>query len=168
MNLLCSRSQRSSKIVGKRLWSSRIHSKTGTTCKEWKSQRRTSRELGNVSISRWNKKWHRRKKLEIPMETTIPYKMKTKKLPEKSGETDDETKVSNKIPKTKCACIVGTHESTRNRLESALSKESWRSHRGKRFQFNKSSQFGKFVPMFQAMSCSEQKKCEKLEKLSAC
>ena len=41
-----------SKIVWKKLWSPRIHSKAETTCKEWRCQRRTSRKLGNVSTDR--------------------------------------------------------------------------------------------------------------------
>ena len=40
----------------KRLWSPRIHSKARTTCKEWRSQRRTSRKPTEVSTDR-NKRW---------------------------------------------------------------------------------------------------------------
>ena len=32
--------------------------KTGSTCKEWRSQRRTARKLGKVSTSRWSPQWH--------------------------------------------------------------------------------------------------------------
>ena len=44
------------RIVGKRPWIPRICSKTGTTCKEWRSQLRTSRWTGRSStdrIKRW-------------------------------------------------------------------------------------------------------------------
>ena len=66
---------------------------------------------------------HARKKLEIPMVAAVPCKMRTKKRPNKSRETDDETKGSNKIHKTKHACTVEAHESMRKRLESTLPKD---------------------------------------------
>ena len=47
-----------------------------------------------------------RKKLETPMEATVPCKLRTTKRPNKSRETVDETKGSNNIQKTKHACIV--------------------------------------------------------------
>ena len=47
----------------------------------------------------------------------------TKKCLKKLQETDDETKGSNKIQKTKHACIVEAHESTRKRLESTPPKD---------------------------------------------
>ena len=50
-------------------------------------------------------------------------KLRTKKRPNKSRETDDETKGSNEIQKTEHACIVMAHESTRMRLESTLPKD---------------------------------------------
>ena len=47
--------RRHGNIVWKRSWSPRMHSKAGTTCKEWRSQRRTSRNLGQFSTDRRNK-----------------------------------------------------------------------------------------------------------------
>ena len=53
----------------------------------------------------------------------MPFEMRTKKRSNKSRVTDDETKSSNKIQKTKHACIVEAHESTRKDLESTPSKD---------------------------------------------
>ena len=66
-----------------------------------------------------------RKKLEIQMKAAMPCKL-----------TDDETKGSNNIQKTKYARIVEAHESTRKRLKSI--KRSWRSLGGERDRFVKS------------------------------
>ena len=38
-------------------------------------------------------------------------------------ETEGRSRESNKIPKTKQACIVEAHDSTRQRLESSLPKD---------------------------------------------
>ena len=62
----------------------------------------------------------RTEKLEIPMEAAVLCKMGTKKRSNKSRKTANETKESNNIQKTKRACIVEAHESTRRRLESTL------------------------------------------------
>ena len=69
----------------------------------------------------------------------MPCKMGTKK---RSGfqETDAKSCESNKIPKTKHACIVEAHESTRKRMDS--SEKSRASHRRERVQFSYSLQFG--------------------------
>ena len=56
-------------------------------------------------------------KLEIPMEAAVLCKLKTMKRPFKQREIDSESKGSNKIQKTKHACIAEAHESTRQRLE---------------------------------------------------
>ena len=50
-------------------------------------------------------------------------KLRTKKRSNKSRDTDDETKGSNKIQKIKHACIVEAHESTRKRSDSILPKD---------------------------------------------
>ena len=86
------------------------------------------------------------------MEAAVLCKMGAKKRSKKSRETDDETKESNKIQKTKHACIVAAHESTSKRLESTLSQdhEDHIAERG----FNSTSHYNlvhKFVPMPQAM-----------------
>ena len=54
-----------------------------------------------------------REKLEILMEAAMPCKMRTKKRSNKSRVTDDEIHGSNELQKTKHACIVEAHESTR-------------------------------------------------------
>ena len=55
----------------------------------------------------------------------MPCKLVTTKRPNNNKllETDSETKGSNKIQKTKHACIVEAHDSTRKRLESTLPKD---------------------------------------------
>ena len=55
------------KIVGKRLWSPKINSGAGTTCKKWSSQRRTSRKLGKDST---------RVQLYVPKKGTFPIPLK--------------------------------------------------------------------------------------------
>ena len=57
------------------------------------------------------------------MEAAMPCKLRTKKRSNKSRRTDVETKGSNKIQKTKHACIVEADESTRKRFESTLPKD---------------------------------------------
>ena len=52
----------------------------------------------------------------------MPCKLRGKKRPNMTRETDDETKGSNNIQKTKHACIVEAHESRRQRVESTLQK----------------------------------------------
>ena len=80
-----------------------------------------------------------RKKLEIPMEAAMPCETGSKKRSKKSRETDDETKASNNIQKTKHACTVEAHESSRKRLEfQKIMKITSR----KTVNFNKSLQFG--------------------------
>ena len=103
----------------------------------------------------------------------MPCKLRTKKSPNKSRETDDETKGSNKIQMTERACIVEAHESTRKRWESTLPKdhEDHIAERG----FNSLSHYNlvhKFVPMPQAMKipaaeAAVDKEWEKLAKISA-
>ena len=94
-----------------------------------------------------------RKMLEIPMEAAMPCKMRTKERPKKSRETDDETKGSNKIPKkTKHACTVEAHESTRKPLESTLPKDHEDHIAEKGFNSLSHKNLGhKFVPMPRAM-----------------
>ena len=52
------------------------------------------------------------------MEAAMPCEMGTKKRLKRLRETANESDESNKIQKTKLACVVEAHESTRKRLES--------------------------------------------------
>ena len=63
-----------------------------------------------------------KRKLEVPVEAAMLCKKGTKK---RSGfqETEAKSSESNKIQKTKYACVVEAHESTRQRLESSLPKD---------------------------------------------
>ena len=63
------------------------------------------------------------KKFEIPMEAVMLCKMGTKMRSKKLLETASESDESNKIQKTKLACIVEAHESTRRRLEPTPQKD---------------------------------------------
>ena len=97
-------------------------------------------------------------KLEIQMEATMPCKLRTKKRSNKSRGTDDETKGSNKIQKTKHACIVEAHESNRKRFESTLPKDH-EDHIAEKGP-NSMSHYNlvhKFVPMPQAMKIPDVK-----------
>ena len=60
-------------------------------------------------------------KFEVPMDAATPCKRGTNNHSELK-ETEAKSDESNKVPKTKHACIVEAHESTRKRLESALPK----------------------------------------------
>ena len=86
------------------------------------------------------------------------------------GDTDNE---SNKIPKSKHACIVEAHESTRKRLERALPKDCEDRIAGKGFNsFIHYNLVHKFVPVPQAMKIPDAegevgKEWEKLDKLPA-
>ena len=62
------------------------------------------------------------RKLEVPMEATMPCKKGTNKS-FRFQETEAKSCQSNKIPKTKHACIVEAHEFTRQRLESSQPKD---------------------------------------------
>ena len=64
--------------------------------------------------------WNARKKWEIPMEAAMPCKLWTTKSHNKLLETDSETKGSNRIQKTKHACIVRALESMRKRVWNLL------------------------------------------------
>ena len=73
----------------------------------------------------------------------MPCKVETTKRPTKLLETDSETKGTNIIQKTKHACIVEAHESTKKRLESTLPKDHEdQSHGGERVPLIKSLSFG--------------------------
>ena len=56
------------------------------------------------------------------MQAAMPCKKGTKKRTT-FQQTEAKSSASNKIPKTKHACIVEAHESTRQRLESSLHKD---------------------------------------------
>ena len=64
-----------------------------------------------------------RRKLKVPMEAAMPCKKKRTKKRSGSQETEAKSCESNMIPKTKHACIVEAHESTRQRLESSPPKD---------------------------------------------
>ena len=53
----------------------------------------------------------------------MPCKLKTMKRPFKQREIYNESNGYNKIQKTKHACIVEAHESTRKRLEGTPPKD---------------------------------------------
>ena len=82
------------------------------------------------------------------MEAAMPCKMRTKKRSNKSRETDDETEGPNKIQKTKHACIVEAHESTRKAFGIMSTKRSCRSHRGERVPSDETLQSGAQVCSF--------------------
>ena len=98
-------------------------------------------------------------------------KLRTTKRPNKLQETDSETQGSNKIQKTKHACIVEAHESTRKRLESTPPKDH-EDHIAEKW-FNSSSHCNlvhKFIPMPQAMKIRDAKAAvdKEWEKLEHC
>ena len=109
-------------------------------------------------------------KLEISMDAAMPCKKRTNK---RSGfqETKAKSYESNKIPKTKRACIVEAHESTRPRLESSLPKDDEDHIAGK--GSNSMTHYNwvhKFSPMPQAMKSLDakaavDKEWKKLEKI---
>ena len=91
------------------------------------------------------------KKLELPMEAAMPCKLKTTKRPSKLLETDSGTKSK----KTKHACLVGVHESTRKRLEATPHKdhEDHIAEKGHN-SMSHSNLVHQFIPMPQAMKNS--------------
>ena len=100
------------------------------------------------------------KKLEVPMDAAMPCKKKTKKH---SGlqETEAKSDESNKIPKTKHACIVEARECRRKRLESSLPKIH---------EDRKQRTLHKFIPMPQAIpdaKAAVRKEWNKLETIPA-
>ena len=116
---------------------------------------------------RWGVQGHHQKrneKLEVPMEAAVLHQLITKTRSKKVRETDSETKESNKIQKTKYACIVEAHETTRKRLESTVprnNQKSWGSHIGKRVLFNDSLQFGAHI--YSHATSNEKSGCKKLQ-----
>ena len=91
------------------------------------------------------------------MEAALPCKKGTKKH---SGfqETEAKSDVSNKIPKTRHACIVEAQESTRQRLESTLSRNH-KDHIAERV-FNSLTHYNlvhKSIPMLQATKIPDAK-----------
>ena len=86
------------------------------------------------------------------MDAAIPCKKGTKKhFP--FQETEAKRGESNKIPKTKHACIVEAPESTRRSPESSLLKDHEDHIAGKRYNsITRNNLVHKFVPMLQAMN----------------
>ena len=90
------------------------------------------------------------------MEATVPCELRTTKRPNKSRETDDGTKGSNKIQKAKHACIVETRESTRRGLELTLAKDHEDHIAEKGYNSISHYNFGrKFIPMPHAKKIPE-------------
>ena len=98
-----------------------------------------------------------RKKLEVLVEAALLCKMGQEKRLGKLWETvASENTYSRK--KTKCACIVEAHESTRKRLESTLTRNH-EDHIGEKGfnSFNHYNLVHKFIPMPQAMKIPDAK-----------
>ena len=96
-------------------------------------------------------------KLEVPMEAALPCKKGTKKL-SSFQETEAKSCESNKIPKTKHACIVEAYESTRQRLESSPPEDHEDHIAGE--GYNSMTHYNlvhKFIPMLQAMKIPDAK-----------
>ena len=108
---------------------------------------------------------NRAEKLELAIEAAMPCKVKNHQCRETCGESDNR--------KSKHACIVEAHGSTRKRLERTLSKDHEDRIAGK--GFNSLSHYNlvhKFIPMHQAMKIPDantavDEEWEKLEKLPA-
>ena len=64
-----------------------------------------------------------RRKLEVPPEAAVPCTTRGTKKRSGFQETEAKSCESNKFPKTRHACIVEAHESTRQRLESSLPED---------------------------------------------
>ena len=74
----------------------------------------------------------RKGKSEVPMESAISCKKRTKKRSD-FQEKEAKSNESNKISRTMNACIVEAHESTRQRLESSVPKNLENHIAGKRY-----------------------------------
>ena len=92
-----------------------------------------------------------RRKLEVHMDATMPCKKRTKS-PTSPQETGARLDASNKVPKTKYACMVEAHESTRQRVEPSLPQNHEDHIAGKIFNsMNHCNLVHKFILMPQAM-----------------
>ena len=102
-----------------------------------------------------------RRKLVVPMEAAMPCKKGTKFFLKKSSppqETQRQGCKPDTIPKTKYACIVEAHESTRQRLESSLPKNHEDHVAGKGYtSMTHFNLVHKFIPMQQAMNILDAK-----------
>ena len=140
--------------------------KCGPVCQAAQRKEKQQAAFGKPIRSSEKKPFkHARKKLEIPMEAPMPCKLRTYQYRRTCGE-------SNEIRKSKHACIVEAHESTRKRLERTLPKHHEDRIAGK--GFNSLSHYNlvpKIIPMFQAMKIPDKaaidKEWEKLENLPA-
>ena len=91
------------------------------------------------------------------MDATLPCKKGTES-PSSSRVTGARLNASNKVPKTKYACIVETHESTSQRMEPSLPKKHEDHIAGK--GYNSMTRYNlahKFIPMPQAMNIPDAK-----------
>ena len=120
-----------------------------------------------------NKSWKNvRKKLETPLKAAMPCKMVTKKRLKELRETVSSGD-THPHKKTKYACIVEAHESTRKRLESTLPRNHNDRIAEKGFNsLNHHNLVHKFIPMPQAMKIPDAKAAanedwENLEKIPA-
>ena len=123
---------------------------------DWETLLSSIRKMENMKNSSKNA----RRKLEVIIETTIPIKKGTKKR-SSFPETEAKSCEFNQIPKTKYTCIMKTHESTWQRLESSLSK---RKVMNEDYIVSKGSSsithfnlVHKFIPMSQEMKISDVK-----------
>ena len=98
-----------------------------------------------------------RRKLDVPMEAPMPC-MRGTKSQASSSETGGKNDESDKISKTKCACIVEADESTRQRLESSVPKHHDDHIAGKGYNSMVHDNWvHKCVPMQQAMKIPDAK-----------
>ena len=111
-----------------------------------------------------------RKKLEVPMEAAMPCKMGTRKRITEPQQTA-ASRIMESNRKTKVACIVEAHESTRKRVESTLprSHEDHIAQKGLNSE-SRNNLVHKYVPMLHVMKTSDakaaaDKEWQKLEKL---
>ena len=108
--------------------------------------------------------------MKLPTEAAMPCKLKTTKCSFRHRETCTE---SNNIRKSKHACIVEAHESTRTRLERTLSKdhENHIAENGSK-SLSHFNLVHKFIPVPQAMKIPEaeaavDKEWKKVEQMPA-
>ena len=105
-------------LTGEKSKNGQTRSQNSTMLEGCKAFTSSIRKIGNTN----NRSTNARRKLEVPMDAAMPCKKGTKKhFPFQEAEA--KSCESSKIPKTKHACIVEPHESTRQSLESSLPKD---------------------------------------------
>ena len=132
------------------------------------STMRESREATILSIRKTlssKKPKNARKKLELLVDAAMPCKVKDHQCRETCGESDTR--------RSKYACIVEAHKSTRKRLERTLPEDHEDRVAGEGlYSFSHCNLLHKFTPMPQAMKMPDEKAAvaterEKLENLPA-